>query len=153
MKKSLNLFNKKKVRRRQREDDFVDFDDRYEDENYDDGYDEDDYPDEVYPDEETYMDEEVYLDEEESIYYDEVPIGGAIDEPQVEEIYVEHDAEEVIYGDVPVEEVYLDENINDVSSEESVDEEVDESDGWAEYIEEEFGDSVENSQESDDSDE
>ena len=44
-------------------------------------------------------------------------------------------------------------NINDVSSEESVDEEVDESDGWAEYIEEEFGDSVENSQESDDSDE
>ena len=71
----------------------------------------------------------------------------------MEEIYVEHDAEEVIYGDVPVEEVYLDENINDVSSEESVDEEVDESDGWAEYIEEEFGDSVENSQESDDSDE
>ena len=142
--------------------------------------DEDDYPDEVYPDEETYMDEEVYLDEEESIYYDEVPIEEAIDEPQVEEIYVEHDsdeslveeiyvehdvepqveeiyvehdAEEVIYGDVPVEEVYLDENISDVSSEESVDEEVDESDGWAEYIEEEFGDSVENSQESDDSDE
>ena len=142
--------------------------------------DEDDYPDEVYPDEETYMDEEVYLDEEESIYYDEVPIEGSIDEPQVEEIYVEHDsdeslveeiyvehdvepqveeiyvehdAEEVIYEDVPVEEVYLDENINDVSSEESVDEEVDESDGWAEYIEEEFGDSVENSQESDDSDE
>ena len=142
--------------------------------------DEDDYPDEVYPDEETYIDEEVYLDEEESIYYDEVPIEEAIDEPQVEEIYVEHDsdeslveeiyvehdvepqveeiyvehdAEEVIYGDVPVEEVYLDENINDVSSEESVDEEVDESDGWAEYIEEEFGDSVENSQESDDSDE
>ena len=142
--------------------------------------DEDDYPDDVYPDEEIYMDEEVYLDEEESIYYDEVPIEEAIDEPQVEEIYVEHDsdeslveeiyvehdvepqveeiyvehdAEEVIYGDVPVEEVYLDENINDVSSEESVDEEVDESDGWAEYIEEEFGDSVENSQESDDSDE
>ena len=142
--------------------------------------DEDDYPDDVYPDEETYMDEEVYLDEEESIYYDEVPIEEAIDEPQVEEIYVEHDsdeslveeiyvehdvepqveeiyvehdAEEVIYGDVPVEEVYLDENINDVSSEESADEEVDESDGWAEYIEEEFGDSVENSQESDDSDE
>ena len=115
--------------------------------------DEDDYPDEVYPDEETYMDEEVYLDEEESIYYDEVPIEGSIDEPQVEEIYVEHDAEEVIYEDVPVEEVYLDENINDVSFEESADEEVDESDGWAKYIEEEFGDSVENSQESDDSDE
>ena len=142
--------------------------------------DEDDYPDEVYPDEETYMDEEVYLDEEESIYYDEVPIEGSIDEPQVEEIYVEHDsdeslveeiyvehdvepqveeiyvehdAEEVIYEDVPVEEVYLDENITDVSSEGSADEEVDESDGWAEYIEEEFGDSIENSQESDDSDE
>ena len=143
--------------------------------------DEDDYLDEeVYPDEETYMDEEVYLDEEESIYYDELPIEEAIDEPQVEEIYVEHDsdeslveeiyvehdvepqveeiyvehdAEEVIYEDVPVEEVYLDENITDVSSEGSADEEVDESDGWAEYIEEEFGDSIENSQESDDSDE
>ena len=142
--------------------------------------DEDDYPDEVYPDEETYMDEEVYLDEEESIYYDEVPIEEAIDEPQVEEIYVEHDsdeslveeiyvehdvepqveeiyvehdAEEVIYEDVPVEEVFLDENSNDVSSEESVDEGKDESDGWAEYIEEEFGDSVENSHESHDSDE
>ena len=129
--------------------------------------DEDDYLDEeVYPDEETYMDEEVYLDEEESIYYDEVPIEEAIDEPQVEEIYVEHDSdeslveeiyvehdEEVIYEDVYVEEVYLDENINDVSSEDSVDEEVDESDGWAEYIEEEFGDFIENSQESDDSNE
>ena len=143
-------------------------------------FEEDDYLDEeVYPDEETYLDEEVYLDEEDSIYYDEVPIEEAIDEPQVEEIYVEHgddplveeiyvehdaesqveeiyvehDAEEVIYGDVPVEEVYLDENLNEVSSEESVDEEADESDGWAEYIEEEFGDSVENSHESDDSNE
>ena len=143
--------------------------------------DEDDYLDEeVYPDEETYMDEEVYLDEEESIYYDELPIEEVIDEPPVEEIYVEHDSdeslveeiyvehdsdeslveeiyvehdEEVIYEDVYVEEVYLDENINDVSSEDSVDEEVDESDGWAEYIEEEFGDSIENSQESDDSNE
>ena len=143
--------------------------------------DEDDYLDEeVYPDEETYMDEEVYLDEEESIYYDEFPIEEAIDEPPVEEIYVEHDSdeslveeiyvehdsdeslveeiyvehdEEVIYEDVYVEEVYLDENINDVSSEDSVDEEVDESDGWAEYIEEEFGDFIENSQESDDSNE
>ena len=143
-------------------------------------FEEDDYLDEeVYPDEETYLDEEVYLDEEDSIYYDEVPIEEAIDEPQVEEIYVEHgddslvdeiyvehdaepqleeiyvehDAEEVIYEDVPVEEVYLDENSNDVSSEESVDEGEDESDGWAEYIEEEFGDSVENSHESDDSNE
>ena len=141
-------------------------------------FEEDDYLDEeVYPDEETYMDEEVYLDEEDSIYYDEVPIEEAIDEPPVEEIYVEHgdeslvdeiyvehdveppveeiyvehDSEEVIYEDVPVEEVYLDENLNEVSSEESVDEEADESDGWAEYIEEEFGDSVENSHESDDS--
>lgn len=143
-------------------------------------FEEDDYLDEeVYPDEETYLDEEVYLDEEDSIYYDEVPIEEAIDEPQVEEIYiehgddslvdeiyvehdaepqleeiyVEHDAEEVIYEDVPVEEVYLDENSNDVSSEESVDEGEDESDGWAEYIEEEFGDSVENSHESDNSNE
>ena len=142
--------------------------------------DEDDYLDEeVYPDEETYLDEEVYLDEEDSIYYDELPIEETIDEPQVEEIYVEHgdnplveeiyvehdvepqveeiyvehDDEEVIYEDVPVEEVYLDENLNEVSSEESVDEDEDESDGWAEYIEEEFGDSIENSQESDDSNE
>ena len=134
-------------------------------------FEEDDYLDEeVYPDEETYLDEEVYLDEEDSIYYDELPIEETIDEPQVEEIYVEHgdnplveeiyvehdvepqveeiyvehDAEEVIYEDVPVEEVYLDENLNEVSSEESVDEDEDESDGWAEYIEEEFGDSVEN---------
>ena len=143
-------------------------------------FEEDDYLDEeVYPDEETYLDEEVYLDEEESIYYDEVPIEEAIDEPPVEEIYVEHgdeslvdeiyvehdveppveeiyvehDSEEVIYEDVPVEEVYLDENLNDVSSEESFDNEADESDGWADYIEEEFGDSVENSHESNDSDE
>ncbi|MBE5829959.1 MAG: hypothetical protein E7305_10970 [Butyrivibrio sp.] len=63
MKKSLNLFNKKKVRRRQREDDFVDFDDRYEDENYDDGYDEDDYPDEEF--------EEEYGDEVDDLYEDE----------------------------------------------------------------------------------
>ena len=66
---------------------------------------------------------------------------------------MEHDSEEVIYEDVPVEEVYLDENLNDVSSEESFDNEADESDGWADYIEEEFGDSVENSHESNDSDE
>ena len=54
-----------------------------------------------------------------------------------------------IYEDVPVEEVYLDENLNDVSQEESVDEEADEedeADGWAEYIEEEFGESIEQSE-------
>ena len=125
---------------------------------------------EVYFDEEIYLDDEAYVDDEDSIYYDEVPFEETADEPlveeiyvehdvvdsPVEEIYVEHDAEEVIYEDVPVEEVYLDENLNDVSQEESVDEEadeIDEADGWAEYIEEEFGDSIENSQESDDSDE
>ena len=130
---------------------------------------------EVYYDEEIYLDDEVYVDEEDSIYYDEVPVEETIDEPPIEEIYVEHDSdeplveeiyvehdvvdspveeiyvehdEEVIYEDVPVEEVYLDENL-DVSSEESVDEdadEVDEADGWAEYIEEEFGESIEQSE-------
>ncbi len=104
---------------------------------------------EVYFDEEIYLDDEAYVDDEDSIYYDEVPFEETADEPLVEEIYVEHDAEEVIYEDVPVEEVYLDENLNDVSQEESVDEEadeVDEADGWAEYIEEEFGESIEQSE-------
>ena len=118
---------------------------------------------EVYFDEEIYLDDESYVDDEDSIYYDEVPFEETIDEPPVEEIYVEHDvvdspveeiyvehdAEEVIYEDVPVEEVYLDENLNDVSQEESVDEEedeIDEADGWAEYIEEEFGESIEQSE-------
>ena len=115
---------------------------------------------EVYFDEEIYLDDEAYVDDEDSIYYDEVPFEETIDEPPVEEIYVEHDVvdspveeiyvehdvEEVIYEDVPVEEVYLDENLNDVSQEVSVDEEADaedEADGWAEYIEEEFGESIE----------
>ena len=115
---------------------------------------------EVYFDEEIYLDDESYVDDEDSIYYDEVPFEETIDEPPVEEIYVEHDVvdspveeiyvehdvEEVIYEDVPVEEVYLDENLNDVSQEVSVDEEADaedEADGWAEYIEEEFGESIE----------
>ena len=119
---------------------------------------------EVYYDEEIYLDDEVYPDEEDSIYYDEVPFEETADEPLVEEIYVEHyndghlveeiyvdHDEEVIYEDVPVEEVYLDENINEVSLEEpvdevSVDEDADEADGWAEYIEEEFGESIEQSE-------
>ena len=114
---------------------------------------------EVYFDEEIYLDDEVYLDEEDSIYYDEVPLEETADEPLVEEIYVEHESdeplveeiyvehdEEVIYEDVPVEEVYLDENLDDVSSDESVDEDDDEADGWAEYIEEEFGESIEPSE-------
>ena len=105
---------------------------------------------EVYFDEEIYLDDEAYPDEEDAIYYDEVPFEDTADEPLVEEIYVDHD-EEVIYEDVPVEEVYLDENINEVSPEEpvdevSVDEDADEADGWAEYIEEEFGESIEQSE-------
>ena len=62
---------------------------------------------------------------------------------------MEHGVEEEIYEDVPVEEVYLEESVEDVISDES-EEEADDSDGWAEYIEEEFGDSIE---ESDDSNE
>lgn len=67
MKKGLNLFNKKKVRRRQREDDFIDYDERYEDEDYDEGYDED-YDEDDYPDEEF---EEEYGDEVDDRYEDE----------------------------------------------------------------------------------
>lgn len=120
-----------------------------------------------YLDEETYLEEEVYLDDEDSIYYDEVPIDESMDGPlveeiyvehgvddsSVEEIYVEHDSEEIIYEDVPVDEVYLEESLDDVVSDGTEEEtdEVDDSDGWAEYIEEEFGDSIgesENSEES-----
>lgn len=97
--------------------------------------------------------EEVYVEHDKGEpLVEEVYVERDSDEPMVEEIFVEHDDEEVIYEDVPVEEVYLDENLNDVSSEESIGEYADESDGWAEYIEEEFGDSVDDSQESDDSD-
>ena len=122
---------------------------------------------EVYLDEEVFLDEEVYIEEEDSIYYDEVPYDEAIDEPlveeiyveheseeviyeddPVEEIYVEHESEEVIYEDAPIEEVYLDEDSDDVVSGEAVEEETDDADGWAEYIEEEFGDSLENSDDS-----
>ena len=107
------------------------------------------------------MEEEVYLDEEDSILYDEVPFEESVDEPTVEEIFVEHEegapveeifveheSEEVIYEDVPVEEVYLDEELDDAVSEGSVEEETDDSDGWAEYIEEEFGDSIDDSEDS-----
>ena len=99
---------------------------------------------------EVYLDEEVYLEEEDSIYYDEVPFEESGGEPLVEEIYVEHDvvSEEVIYEDAPIEEVYLDEDLGDVVSDESLEEETDDSDGWAEYIEEEFGDSLEESDDS-----
>lgn len=97
--------------------------------------------------------EEIYVEHDKGEpLVEEVYVECDSDEPMVEEIFVEHDDEEVIYEDVPVEEVYLDENLNDVSSEESIGEYADESDGWAEYIEEEFGDSVDDSQESDDSD-
>ena len=97
--------------------------------------------------------EEIYVEHDKGEpLVEEVYVERDSDEPMVEEIFVEHDDEEVIYEDVPVEEVYLDENLNDVSSEESIGEYADESDGWAEYIEEEFGDSVDDSQESDDSD-
>ena len=59
MKKSLNLFNNKKAKRRKRETDLKDYDERYDEE-----YDEDDYPDEEF--EEEYGDEldEGYEDED-----------------------------------------------------------------------------------------
>ena len=102
--------------------------------------------------------EEIYVEHdvvsEEVIYEDaqikEVPFEESGGEPLVEEIYVEHDvvSEEVIYEDAPIEEVYLDEDLGDVVSDESLEEETDDSDGWAEYIEEEFGDSLEESDDS-----
>ena len=110
--------------------------------------------------------EEVYLDEDDSIIYvDDYSEGESfVEESPVEEIYVEHDVEEdLIYEDVQLEEDCLEESIGNVPSDESDDvvyevleesdeseesEEVDESDGWAEYIEEEFGDSLEESEDS-----
>ena len=130
------------------------------------------YDEEIYLDDEVYPDEEdsIYYDEVpfeetadeplvEEIYVEHDVVDSPVEEIYVEhdndghlveEIYVDHD-EEVIYEDVPVEEVYLDENINEVSLEEpvdevSVDEDADEADGWAEYIEEEFGESIEQSE-------
>ena len=114
--------------------------------------------------------EEIYVEHEvDSLVYvehgvdessvEEIYVEHGVDESSVEEIYVEHDAEETIYEDVPVEEVYLDESVDILVSEDIVEESVaeaesdeidqdDGSDGWAEYIEEEFGDSVDESDDS-----
>ena len=106
-------------------------------------------------------------------FVEESPVEEIYVEHDVEEIYVEHDVEEdLIYEDVQLEEDCLEESIENVPSDESDDvvyevleesdesdesdgsdgseesEEVDESDGWAEYIEEEFGDSLEESEDS-----
>ena len=125
---------------------------------------------EVYLDDEVYLEEDIYIDDEDSLYYDEIPSEEIIEEEipieeiyiedevenspveeiyvehtedaPVEEIYVEHDREEIIYEDAPVE------DFDDAVSEEAVEEETDDSDGWAEYIEEEFGDSEDNSDDS-----
>ena len=120
--------------------------------------------------------EEVYLDEDDSIIYEEyseddmvvdessfeevyvehdvdessveeIYVEHDVDDSSVEEIYVEHDDEEIIYDDVPVEEVYLDEHVD---NELDAEEELDDSDGWGEYIEEEFGDSLDESENSED---
>lgn len=73
MKKSLNLFNRKKPRRRQREDDFIDYDEQYNDEDYDEGYDDEDYPDEEF--EEEYGDEvdDRFEDEDDRYEDDDYP--------------------------------------------------------------------------------
>ena len=130
--------------------------------------------DDEYLEEEIYYDE-VPLDESEidspieEIYvehdFDESPVEEIyvehVDDSSIEEIYVEEDPDEIIYEDVQVEEVYLDEMADDLNSDESIEEEsvvgeaeeiedaeLEEDDGWAEYIEEEFGDSLENSDDS-----
>ena len=128
----------------------------------------DDY-EEVYLDEEIYYDE-VLVDESAGHPIEEIYVGhDVVDSPAdeiyvehddvspVEEIYVEEDVEEIIYEDAPIEEVYLDEEVDDLSSDVPIEEEVEnveyvedieEDDGWAEYIEEEFGDSIDDSNDS-----
>ena len=123
---------------------------------------------EDYPEEETFVEEypaeEEYLENlaDDAVYYDEghfeESVGSQVEEVYVEhgvdtvdEIYVESDVEEVIYEDVPVEEVFLEESDDELVSEES-EEEADDDDGWAEYIEEEFGDSIGDSKDSDEQD-
>ena len=113
---------------------------------------------------------EVYLDEGDSVIYDDYPDEEIIvDHSSVEEIYVEHDVDDVIYEDVPVEEVYVEHDVDDVILDDSIDSSADNSadtsvgqdlsnseednledaDGWEEYIEEEFGDSSDESEELD----
>ena len=113
---------------------------------------------------------EVYLDEGDSVIYDDYPDEEIIvDHSSVEEIYVEHDVDDVIYEDVPVEEVYVDHDVDDVILDDSIDgsadnsadtsvgqdlsnseeENLEDADGWEEYIEEEFGDSSDESEELD----
>ena len=98
-----------------------------------------------------------------SVVYDEYPEEDmVVNESPVVDVYVESDAEDVIYEGLPVEEVYLDENLEDLgsdgslnedldddSSENSVEDDLDDADGWGEYIEEEFGDSLNDSEGSD----
>ena len=121
---------------------------------------------------------EVYLDEGDSVIYDDYPDEeiivdhSSVEEiyvehdvdSSVEEIYVEHDVDDVIYEDVPVEEVYVEHDVDDVSLDDSIDgsadgsvgqelvdskEDLEEADGWEEYIEEEFSDSSDESEELD----
>ena len=113
---------------------------------------------------------EVYLDEGDSVIYDDYPDEEIIvDHSSVEEIYVEHDVDDVIYEDVPVEEVYVEHDVDDVILDDSIDSSADnpadtsvgqdlsnseednleDADGWEEYIEEEFGDSSDESEELD----
>ena len=123
---------------------------------------------EIYVEHEVDSLDEIYVEHGVDVYVEhgvdessveEIYVEHGVDESSVEEIYVEHDAEETIYEDVPVEEVYLDESVDILVSEDIVEESVaeaesdeidqdDGSDGWAEYIEEEFGDSVDESDDS-----
>ena len=113
------------------------------------------------PVEEIYVEHEVAEEPIEEIYVEhdlaqspveEVYVEHEVAESPIGEIYVEEDVEEIIYEDAPIEEVYLDEEVSDLSSEESIEEEtqeeLEEDDGWAEYIEEEFGDSEDDSDDS-----
>ena len=124
-----------------------------------------------YPEEDMIVNDSVVYDEypeedmivNDSVVYDEYPEEDMIvNESPVVDVYVESDAEDVIYEGLPVEEVYLDEDLEDLgsdgslnedldddSSENSVEDDLDDADGWGEYIEEEFGDSLNDSEGSD----
>ena len=107
--------------------------------------------------------EEIFVEHDDSVedIYEDAPIG----EVYIEEEYIEEYSEPIVneeYSEPIVNEEYSEPIVNEESSdevltediEESVSndsedsEEVDESDGWAEYIKEEFGDSDEKSDDS-----
>ena len=133
----------------------------------------DDYPEDEYL--ENVSDDEIYYDEVpldghlDDSPIEEIYVEHDVDGSSVEEIYVEHDVvDEVPFDEGPVEEVYveepadvsdseivaeevyIEESVEDSNSEDDSEEEIDDEDGWGEYLEEEFGDSLNGSDEAKD---